>query len=333
MAQASNVPALLPWISNDALGRGFALSNAVVWAMAMIFFKKSTAHVAPTALNMLKNVIGLLMIGLTIAAIPLLAPGWSEPVPMHLIDPFGRPFWILAVSGIIGIAVADTLFFYSLNLAGVGLTAIADCMYTPFVVLFSLLLLGESIGWVESVGALLIVSAVFVTGSHAPPADRTRKQIVTGVVGAASAVGLMAFGIVLATPQLRGAPVLWTTGIRLLAGVVALTLIAPWIPGWRATLSAFTPSRAWRVTIPGSILGAYVAMLFWVAGFAYTDASVAAMLNQSSTIVALLLATIVLGERMDAMKLLAVALAMAGIGIVTFHEQVRAWVSTVFPHA
>jgi len=60
-----------------------------------------------------------------------------------------------------------------------------------------------------------------------------------------------------------------------------------------------------------------LAMVFWVAGFKYAPASVAAILNQSSTIIALILATLVLKEPFSIRKFVAAILGISGVLIVT----------------
>jgi drug/metabolite transporter (DMT)-like permease len=53
-----------------------------------------------------------------------------------------RLLWLLA-SGLIGISVADTLFFVALRKLGAELTAIVDCVYAPFIIGLSFLILRE----------------------------------------------------------------------------------------------------------------------------------------------------------------------------------------------
>lgn len=311
----------------DLLGKMLALSNAAAWAVALIFFKQSGSRVPPLALNLFKNVIGILGIVLTLLAIAAIYPDERSAWPTTLFDMSGRNFWLLIISGVIGIAIADSIFFYGLNLAGVGLTAIVDCLYTPFMMLFAYFMLGEHIGPIHLLGAALILSAVFLASGHKPPIDRTRGQILLGMGLAATAVGLMAFGIILAKPALTDQPVLWTTMIRLVAGTIALLMLAPAVPGLAAVVNAFRPSRDWRVTVPGSFFGAYLAMITWIGGIKYTDASIAAMLNQTSTIFALILAAIILREPLRPARMAAVLLAFTGVGVVTFHQQLSAWLA------
>ena len=130
------------------------------------------------------------------------------------------------------------------------------------------------------------------------------------------AVAMMAFGIVIAKPILDTHTVMFVTTVRMAAGSAVLALIAALSRHRKTYWSVFVPSASWKFAIPGSVLGAYMAMVFWVAGFKYTSASVAAILNQTSTVFAIVLATIFLKEAFTARKVAAVVLAITGVAIV-----------------
>ena len=87
-------------------------------------------------------------------------------------------------------------------------------------------------------------------------------------------------------------------------------------PRRREFLRVFKPSRSWRFSLPGALLGSYLALIFWIAGMKYTNVGIAAILNQSSTIYVLILAAVFLKERLTRRKLVASAVAIAGIVLV-----------------
>jgi drug/metabolite transporter (DMT)-like permease len=75
-----------------------------------------------------------------------------------------------------------------------------------------------------------------------------------------------------------------------------------------ATLAALCPGPAWRVAIPGSVLGAWLSMFLWVFGMKYTWTTTASVLNQTTNIWVILLAAVFLREPLHARHYLAVAL-------------------------
>ncbi len=311
------------WIERlgpDLVGRVSALSAAMTWAVALVLFKKSGETVHPIGMNLFKNIIGTSLLAVTLV---LLGESWSTLGRYPVED-----IYLLIISGFLGLALADTLFFYSLNLVGVSLFAIVDCTYSPIVLLVSWLLIAEKLTLVHSLGGLLILGGLLVATRHPPPADRTRRQIIAGVLLGVLSIALMAVGIVIAKPVLEtdGFPLVWATTIRLMAGTAALAAIAAASPLRRRILSAFRPAPVWGYSVPGSVFGGYLAMTFWVGGFKYTSATIAAVLNQTSAIFAIILAAIFLKERITPRKAVAIGMAICGVVLVTLGEAVDQWV-------
>lgn len=291
------------------LGETCALLSALNWAFALILFKKCGESIPPLSLSLFKNVVGIVLLAVTLA---LVGADYAALLEMGPLD-----VAILAISGVLGIAIADTLLFYSLNVVGVGLVTIVECTYSPSVVVLAWALLSERITVLDAVGGCLVLSAVFFVSGHRPPEGRTSTQLLVGLALGVVAIVLMALGIVMAKPIIEKAPLVAVCFIRLFAGTVALAAYMTASRHRKVWFSVFRPTAVWRTSVPASFFGTYVAMLFWVAGFKYTQASVAAILNQTSTIMALVFATLILKEPFTRRKLIAAMAALAGIVVVT----------------
>ena len=291
------------------LGETCALLAALNWAFALVLFKKSGESVPPLSLSLFKNVVGIVLLGITL---PLVGADLASLQEIGAWD-----MAILVFSGVLGIAIADTFLFYSLNIVGVGLLTIVECSYTPSVVVFAWLFLAEKITLFDAIGGLLVLSAVFFVSGHRPPEGRTRRELLGGLSLGALAIVMMAFGIVVAKPVIETAPLVLVSFIRLFAGTVALALFMIVSRKRALWFRVFRPSAAWKTSVPASIFGTYFAMVLWVAGFKYTQASVAAILNQTSTIMALGFASLILKEPFTRQKLIAAILALGGIVLVT----------------
>lgn len=296
-------------LTGPALGAFYALLTAFTWAVAVIYYKRSGESVAPFALNFFKIVVSLLLLGATMFAL-------GQPL---FIDIAASHVLMLFASGLLGIAAADTLFFASLNLLGAGRSAVVDCLYAPFIVVFAFVLQGERLDAGDAFGGALIVLAVLLAGrsrSHETQTLDLRHKAL-GIAYGAAAMALMGIGIVAVKPIIEVQPVLWTTTVRLVGGLAGLSL---WLVFDRRrrdmALRALRPGRDWRFSVPATVLGSYVAPLFWLAGFKYTSASIASMLNQTSTVLIVVLAAVFLRERVDAWRASAVACALAGSALV-----------------
>jgi drug/metabolite transporter (DMT)-like permease len=308
-------------MSTPIPGELCALLAALTWACAMVLFKYSGQRVTPLALNLFKCVVAVVLLGVTLLAAlrfqPLLG---DESVERVLSLPTGH-IWILVASGVIGIALADTLFFYSLNIVGVGIISIVDCLYSPLVILLSWVMLSEQLTLAHFMGLALILAGVVVSTGHALPPNTTRRQLLAGILFGALAMALMAFGIVIAKRVLEQWPLIWATTIRLVAGTLMLAVMMLLPARSRALWSVFRPSAAWKTAIPAAVLGA-LALIFWIAGFKYADASINAILNQTTIVFAIILATVIVREPLTRRKLVAIVLALTGV-LIVLHEHIR----------
>lgn len=292
-------------------GELYSLSCALIWAVGVILFRIGGMRASPVALNLFKNSIGL---GLFLVTLPLLGISYLPE------DTTTADLVALAVSGVIGIGIADTLFFAGLNRLGAGNSAIVDSLYSPFVILCAFVYLHEPIGWRVLVAMALMTSAILI-GTWEPSLPHEpgeRKRVAAGVAFGLSGILLMAFGLVVAKPVLEHANAWWVSAARLVAGTAFLA-VQGMLPKHRADVAAtFRPSRAWRVTLPAGIIGCYLAMITWIAGMKLTLASIASVLNQTSTLFVVVLAAIFLKEKLTARKAAAVAIALVGAVLVSW---------------
>ena len=287
------------------MGQLFALTTALIWALAVILLKRSGETVSPFALNLFRVVVSTCLLLPTVALAG--QAGWHGS---------SRDILILFASGIIAIATSDTLFHMSLNAVGAGISAIIDCLYAPLTVLLATVLLGERLSALQLLGMALVLSGVLAAAQHDPPHGVARRQIVLGVIWGILAMIALALGIVIAKPVLNHSPVLWATAVRQIGCLCVMVPGALLSPRRREFLRVFKPSRSWRFSLPGALLGSYLALIFWIAGMKYTNVGIAAILNQSSTIYVLILASVFLKERLTRRKLVASAVAIAGIVLV-----------------
>ncbi|UCG93245.1 MAG: DMT family transporter [candidate division WOR-3 bacterium] len=290
------------------LGEGLSLLSAVLWAVAVILFRKSGEKVHPLALNMFKNTLAFVLL---LPTMWLFGETLIRPVP-------SSAYILLLLSGVIGIGLGDTLFFTSLNLLGAGLTGIVICLYSPFIIMLSVLWLGESLALLQVIGAFLIISAVLIATIEKRDERISNSRLLLGILSGVFSSACMAVGIVMIKPLLERSPLLWLTEVRLVGGSVALVLILLLHPRRRRIVNSLISRQSWQYTISGSFFGAYVAMIVWLAGMKYTLASIASALNQTSTIFIFILAGIFLKEPFNVRRTIGIILAVMGVFLVFF---------------
>lgn len=295
-------------VSVPYIGEMLSLLAAVLWALAVVLFKRSGETVHPIALNAFKDVVAVVLYipTLMIAGVSLFQ---DYPVSAYL---------LLLASGAIGIALGDTLLFKSLNMIGAGPSALVSCLYSPFIIALSYWWVGERLTWLQLAGVGLIISAVLeATRVGNGSAGETRTRLI-GIGWGVLAEAVMAVGIVMIKPLLDEVPLLWAVQVRLIGGVGALALFL-WLNPARGRILATLRGRARRgYTWSSALIGGYLAMVVWLGGMKLTKASVAASLNQTNTIFILIFASLILRERITPGRVLAIFLAVVGALLVTF---------------
>ncbi len=297
----------MPVIS-QYLGEILALMTALSWAFAVVLFKKSGEVVHPIALNLFKSVLTAVLLIPTMYLI-----GQSMTYSATRTD-----YALLLISGALGIGIADTFFFMSLNALGAGLSAIVDCLYSPFIIALSFLWLGESLSPVQMLGAALIVSAVLTATHEGRNHISGPRHVLLGILWGALAMGTMAVGIVMIKPILNRSPLLWVTEIRLIGGIAVLAFILWLRSDRRRIMRSMFARQQWGYTLSGSLIGTYLAMVLWLGGMKYTQASTAAALNQTSNIFIFIFAGLLLKEPITPLRILGIALGVTGAFMVTF---------------
>lgn len=288
------------------LGQTLALLSAIAWAFAVILFKKSGETVHPIGLNLFKNLLAMILF------IPTMAI-FSEPL-IRPIPP--KEYLIFLLSGILGIAVGDTLFFMSLNRIGASLSAIVSYMYSPSIIILSVIFLKENLSRLQIFGTLLIIASLISTSQLKLPAKLTRKALLLGILWGILATLATAIGIVLIKPMLEKTPLLWATEVRLIAGFFSLCLITLLLPTRKFIIASLFVSKGIGYTIGGTLVGTYLTLLVWLGGMKYTQASIAAPLNQLSNIFVFIFAKVILKESISLSRIIAIMVAFFGALLV-----------------
>lgn len=301
------------------IGEIFSLGSAVLWAIAVIIFKRTGEKISPLALNPFKNLVGLILFTLTCIIV-------GEPF-IQPVDPTGATgftageYWLLAISGGLGIGLADTIFLKSLNILGAGISAIVDCMYSAFVIFFAYVLVGERLNLLQFTGAFLIVGAILFASFRLRNLPASKKEFLIGIGLGITAMALMAGGIVMIKPILNKVSSsitqqFWLAGYRLVPGVIVSISLMFLFRGKQDLFTPFKDPKIWPSLILSSVLGTFLAMIMWIGGMALTKVSIAGILNQTSTVFIFIFAGIFLKEPITPRRTVSLILAVAGVYLV-----------------
>lgn len=303
--------------ATPGLGELCSILSALAWAVGLMFYRQLGARLPPLQLNFLKN---LLVFGMLLPAIPLVH-GLAVP---HFT---GLQLAAAIASGVLGIGVADTLYFRALNELGAGRMGILGNFYSPFVIVLSFAFLGEHLLPAQLAGFALVTAGVWVAawprkvarglgpetpaddnGAPEPPPPHPLRGLAFGL----SAVILMAVSVVLAKRVLEAQPLLWVTGWRMVGAIVGMAVIAV-MRGEGRAMFGVVGGIPWGRLALAAFVGQFLAMILWLAGYKFTQASVAAILNETASVFILLLAAAWLKEPLTRRAVTGVVLTLTGV--------------------
>lgn len=194
--------------------------------------------------------------------------------------------------------------------------AVAQALYSPFVILLSMLVLGERFLPMQWGGLALVLGGILLVSYSRSDASVHGSGLRAGIAWAVLSVFAMAIGIVMAKPMLERHSFLWVVSLRVFAGFAGLALAALLRGELRRIWTAYRQVRHWGWIVAGALVGTYLSMMLWLAGYKYTQASIAAVLNELAAVFILPLAVLILREPVQARQWIGVGLALAGVTLV-----------------
>ncbi len=279
-----------------------ALGSAASWAVGAILFKKVGERMSSFGMTLAKGALSVVLLG---AAAWLV--GWQG------MD--AQTAWLLAASGMIGIAAGDTFFFKALQDLGPVSMIVLMVMGQVLTILLALIFLGEMPSPVEWAGIACIIAGVTVALS-ADLGDERKPSTKRGLIFGLLAVVCMAVSFTIAKGPLDKLPSIQATFVRMAAGtagIFAVGLASRQIGGWIAPLKEGAFFLHFLIAVVVVTFGG-----FWLSIHAmkHLDLALANTLNSTEPIFVLPLAYFVLREKIKPRSAIGALIAVAGVAII-----------------
>ena len=292
------------------LGEILSLGSAITWGISVSLFKIIGNSVSPYILNPLKNSIGTILFVLTVLLISDVSAINNLSTDESL---------ILALSGIIGITIADVLFLISLNILGTSRSAIINTIYSPMVIMLAYFILDESLTFADVIGGLMILLSILYLSFNQEKSNinNLNKGLLIGIL----AYSLMALGIIMVKPILNRFSnsiemQLWIIVFRLIPGTLLSYVTMSFMIKKKEIILQLSNKKIWPIILLGSFLGTYVGFAMWVIGMAKTSASIASILNQTSTIFIAFFGWLILKETFSRKMMICFFISIIGAFII-----------------
>ena len=226
------------------------------------------------------------------------------------------PWLVLSVLGLL--VVGDTLYFRSMDLAGVSWAMPVASVNPLWAVLLASIFLGEPLSWALVLGALLvIVGVVVVSRSAGPlavdrpvdPGDRRRGILLALLVSVLWAAGQVAL-----RPATAGIHSVVANSVRQPMGMLMLLGLTLRQGRWRALRRL--DRRSWVVIGVASLVGTGVGSLLFVWAIQLAGAGRTAVLTSTAPLLAIPFSMLWLQERPTRWTLAGTLLTVTGILLV-----------------
>ena len=290
------------------MGDLYAVITAVCWSSAVILFDISTKNFTAIQLNVLKNFIGVFGFILTIIFFSIPSPNFSQ-----------QDIFTLALSGFLGILIADGLFLESLRRLGSGISVVVSTIYTPTVFIIAYILFNETINLHSYIGGIIVLGGITISVFQ-PPKTIKKRNLYIGILFGIMANILTAYSVLIIKPIMKNNSVIYIALYRFSIGFIFGILINILKSGIKQVIQKFKQGLTNQYVILGAFLGTYLSVIFWLAGYKYTLAGRAAIYNQLSTVFIIILARVFLKEPMTSKKIIGVSLAIFGAMIVSISK-------------
>ena len=291
-------------ITPQAFGVGAALAAALCWTLSSALWRQLPTSLSAAQLNLLKNWLALLLL-----APVLLRRPWSPVAQPHTIA-----LVLLGLSGVLGIALGDSLYFSALRRLGTRRTLTLDAGGPAVTAVAGLVWLAEVPTLQQWLGLGLISAALVMVAlqqpagpaAPAPPVQRLGVLLALGALLAGSA------GALLARAALRDGALepVQAALVRLLVAALVLLPLARGLPGWPPRPRP--PQRRWPLWLLATLLGTSAGIALQQTALQRLPGGIAVSLLATAPLMALPLAPLE-GDRPGWRGLLAALLALAGL--------------------
>jgi len=317
-------------------GELIALLSALLWAIASVLLTIGARQIPVVPLNLVRCVLSTTFFW-------ALLPFFGGFKALATIPAAAWPWLVVSVLGLL--VVGDTLYFRSLDLAGVSWAMPVASINPLWAVILASIFVDEPLSWSLVLGALLVIGGVILVSRSAGPGDvvvpansaapvasagpenaagplaaensataprsTTRR---TGLLLAFVVSVLWAVGQVALKPATAGVHSVVANSVRQPLGMLMLLGLTLARGQWRELKKL--DRRSWGIIVIASLVGTGVGTLFFIMAIQMTGAGRTAVLTSTAPLLAIPFSMLWLRERPTRWTIVGTLLTTAGIVLV-----------------
>lgn len=284
-----------------------ALLSACSWAFGTITFERIGKVVPFVGITFLKGVFSIVLMILL-----LLFTGGLYPIGLW-------EFSFLALSGIIGITIGDSLFFKSLQDLGAKTQVIFFLLGQILTMILSLLFLGELLSLEQYIGAFVLLSGVVVT-TWCTQSNHPNK--LRGIVFGLLSMTCFSVSAIMVKAAISDVPVITATFYRMLFGTIFTLGYGLASKNFSSWVKPLQDRKLLCLFIFNVIVITYGGFLLSMAAIKFISVALASVLSATEPIFVLLLAFLIMKEKASKRELIGTVITLIGLFLIINSEHI-----------
>lgn len=308
------------------MGELAAVSCSLFWALCSLAFAAAGKRVGAASVNFVR--IQIAVVALTLLHRSIQGYWWPEGVSE-------RQLTMLAVSGVIGLSIADLLLFHCMTVLGPRLGTLLMATAPAMALGIDVTVFGNAVNMSSVLGLVAVIGGLALVlfdrrGREAWGTPPTPRGVVIAVVfGLIAAVG-QATGLILTDLGLTAAegtdeqrlPPLSATWIRMVSAAIGMAVGAVVLGKVGVCLRACGNRAALRLTAIGAVFGPILGVWMLSEALNLTAPWVVATLSSLAPIFMIPVAWIGYGSKPTARGLIGTLLAVAGGVAIALRDEI-----------
>jgi len=282
-----------------------ALTSAASWAFGTVVFERIGRVMPYAGITFMKSLLSLILMLLFVMIV-----GNIKTISTHDVI-------ILTISGIIGIAIGDTLFFKSLQDLGAKVQVLYFMLGQVVTMLLSFMLLGDVLSVKEYIGAVvLLLGIVIVTWGK----QENHPNKIRGIIGGFISILCFSLSTIMIKYTEEQIDVVSASFYRMLAGTIIMMVIGTTthsIKTWIEPLMSMRIFTLFLINVFVITVGGFILSMYAIKNI---SVSLASILSTTEPVFVIILAFTINHERISRREILGTIITIVGLLIILQHE-------------
>ena len=282
-----------------------ALGSAASWAFATVVFDRLGKVIPAAGMTFFKGLFSLVLM-----LILILCTGGFDTLSLH-------DFFFLALSGIIGISIGDTLFFRSLQDLGAKVQVLYFMLGQIVTMFLSFLLLGEVLSIEEYVGAMILLCGIIIVtiGKQEDHPNKAR-----GIIGGFASILCFSISSIMVKVSIVDVGVPTATFWRMFFSTMSVMFIGFTSKRFVTWYAPLKQTKTLLLFLLNVVVITYGGFLLSMLAIKHITVSLASVLCATEPVFVLILAFLINHERVSKRELIGAAVTIAGLLILLLNE-------------